>query len=732
MPSDALGLELINLNSAEVLQTLKPVLSSWVKNPRYATATLRELAFASKPEVALQVLQCMGRNGVEVNSFHVGAALFACEKAQQWSLAMDLSQGQQMDIIGWNAAISSCSKGGHWQQSVQCLKLLHALPALHPQNGSADSADAVTTCTMGTTGTTGGELRNELLGLRLDVVTFSSVLIGIHWRTSIALLDKMGGCGVFPNSFSCSSAIHSIKWRSWGMAAELINRMQQLQVEANGVVWSALVGANALYAAWEQATCGLRTMHISRISVNDICQNAAITTCASSSQWRSSVDLFANFPTGFSGPTGYPTVVSYTALMTPFSGDFQLWQWPMFLLSQLRHSGLKADAYCTAAAGDPAWWELSLKLFAESSRSEISYNMVTEACGKHGKWEHAMSLLKEMLKSVIEPSASTFANVMNACGNSGHWRFSVHLLDEMSVLRIQSTAPSSAAAMSACSWNGRWEVALHLFVILESRAAEFDAVSHSALISAFERGSRWQLAVEHFALVQSLQQHTDPALNRETVDTVGLVDTVMYNCILSALQKGSQWQSALENLGQIRRSALQIDDITCNVAISACEASERWEIAVGMARRATSHGLQQDEVTYNALISCLDRGQQWPLALHCTTKMTSCTLSPSSVTLDTLAHALHTEWKVTILQLERRAMLDLTDALDAVLASEACEAAVLAFQWKAVLQLLGDISFKAFEAIKAVNALRTRCVQSNLSAEKLERLERLEPERLNA
>ena len=65
-------------------------------------------------------------------------------------------------------------------------------------------------------------------------------------------------------------------------------------------------------------------------------------------------------------------------------------------------------------------------------------------------------------------------------------------------------------------------------------------------------------------------------------------------------------------------------------------------------------------------------------------------------------------------------MLDLTDVPDAVLASEACEAAVLAFQWKAVLQLLGDASFKAIKAIKAINWLSTRCVQCKLSAERLQ------------
>ena len=66
-------------------------------------------------------------------------------------------------------------------------------------------------------------------------------------------------------------------------------------------------------------------------------------------------------------------------------------------------------------------------------------------------------------------------------------------------------------------------------------------------------------------------------------------------------------------------------------------------------------------------------------------------------------------------------MLDWTDEPDAVLASEACEAAVLAFQWKAVLQLLGDTSRNAFKAVKAMLSTRstrsTRCGQRNLSAE---------------
>ena len=413
--------------------------------------------------------------------------------------------------------------------------------------------------------------------------------------------------------------------------------MQHLHVEANGVVRSALVGATATHFSWESATFGLLTMRIYQISVNDICQNAAITSCASAAEWRGSVHCFSDMR-HFSTPT----VVSFTALISSFS-DFK-WRWPVFLFSQLRFSGFEMDPFCSSAAAkvsvDSLDWQLSLKLFAESTpRNEISYNAATEAC-KHGKWEHALSLLSEMLQLGIEPSAITFANVLNACRSSGQWRCSLHLLMEMKLLRIRSTVVSCSAAMNACSGSGRWEWALHLFVA-ESEA-EFDAIACSAIISACERGGQWRLACELFASAQEMTLQ---------------VDTVMYNGILSALHKGSQWQNALANVRHMQTCALQVDDITRNSAISACEAAQRWEMAIAIAEKVTYHRLQQDEVTYNAVISCLDN--RWALALQSAGQMTLCSLLPSFITVDSVACALQksSEWKFAILQLERRGFL---------------------------------------------------------------------------
>eukprot|EP00438_Fugacium_kawagutii_P012036 Skav218178 [mRNA] locus=scaffold5213:186012:187187:- [translate_table: standard] len=370
-------------------------------------------------------------------------------------------------------------------------------------------------------------------------------------------------------------------------------------------------------------------MGISRIPVNSICQNAAITACSAAMQWTDSVHLFLNFCT--------PTVVSYTALMAAHNAELQ-WQMAFFLLSDLRCSGLRADALCTAAAAD-ASWELALKLFTECN--EISYK-VTEICSRYGKWEYALSLLDEMLRTFAEPSASTFASVMNACGSSNQWKVSLHLLVEMLSISIEATAASCSAVINACSWSGRWEWALQLFFNFESRSVEFDAISFSAVASGLERGSQWQLTSELFSHVKEVRLEAD---------------TAMYNCILSTLQEGSRWPSALANIEQMRACALQMDDITCNVAINSINsisASEAlgWATAIRLAGEMRLCSMQQDEVTYNTVIACFD---QWPLALNAATQMSSRMLSPSSVTLATLGWLLQerAKWRLAIQQLQR-------------------------------------------------------------------------------
>ena len=408
--------------------------------------------------------------------------------------------------------------------------------------------------------------------------------------------------------------------------------MQNLQVEVNAVVHSASVGATATDAAWQQATCSLRSMQLSEIPVNAICQNAAITSCASASQWLSSGHLFSSF-------VGRPTVVSYTALMTVFGELHGRWARSLFLLSDLGVRGLRSDTLCMASVTAP--WEraeLALKLWKSSESSQSPKRIAVERYCKNWKWEHVLSL---MLQCSVE--TSTFANAMNACGISGQWRFSLHLLDEMSFLSVQCTAQSCSAAMNAC--RSRWEWVLHLLVAMKTRSADFDATSYSTFINAFERGSRWPFALELFSLAQAMTK----------------LDTVTYNCALSTL-KGSQWQKTFSKVSEMRECTLQPDDITYNVVISACEdcedcGAERWEIAVAAVAFATAHGMQQDEVTCNTVISCLDTsidiGLKWPFALYSAAHMTSITLSPSSLTLDTVAHAVRKEWKIAILQLQR-------------------------------------------------------------------------------
>ncbi|CAE8682973.1 unnamed protein product, partial [Polarella glacialis] len=75
-------------NEGEVSEILSAELENWRVNPRHATTILSSLARLQLPRTATYVLASMRARSLEANVFHYNAAISACEKAQQWQLAL--------------------------------------------------------------------------------------------------------------------------------------------------------------------------------------------------------------------------------------------------------------------------------------------------------------------------------------------------------------------------------------------------------------------------------------------------------------------------------------------------------------------------------------------------------------------------------------------------------------------------------------------------------------------
>ncbi|CAE8713392.1 unnamed protein product, partial [Polarella glacialis] len=130
--------------ASEVLAAVGDELPRWRRNPALATVTLSALARNRRPQVALQVLELMLAQCVEVNVFHYNSAISACEKAGEWQRASSVLSimsvaGVMPNVVSYSTCMSSCEKGFQWQLA---LNLLCTMPraSVVPNEFSCNSA----------------------------------------------------------------------------------------------------------------------------------------------------------------------------------------------------------------------------------------------------------------------------------------------------------------------------------------------------------------------------------------------------------------------------------------------------------------------------------------------------------------------------------------------------------------------------------------------------------------
>ena len=80
----------------------------------------------------------------------------------------------------------------------------------------------------------------------------------------------------------------------------------------------------------------------------------------------------------------------------------------------------------------------------------VSYNATILACGKGGKREEALSLLKEMYRASIKPNVVSYNAAISACEKGGKWKEVLSLLEAMRSAGVKPNVISYNATISAC------------------------------------------------------------------------------------------------------------------------------------------------------------------------------------------------------------------------------------------------------------------------------------------
>ena len=161
-------------------------------------------------------------------------------------------------------------------------------------------------------------------------------------------------------------------------------------------------------------------------------------------------------------------------------------------------------------------------------------------------WREAMRLLGEQRRKhrneqgeIEEAAVPSYRAAIRSCGEAGKWQQAITVLRQLEADGARTDTYCYSEAMAACRKHGQWLIALTLLDDLRAKNVRPDVFTTSNGIAACEPGRQWKRAL---AILRA-QQEPKP-------------NTICYNsamsvCSAAAAAQPSAWREALKLLEEL-------------------------------------------------------------------------------------------------------------------------------------------------------------------------------------
>ncbi|CAE8714170.1 unnamed protein product [Polarella glacialis] len=480
------------------------------------------------------------------------AAVSSCERSSHWPAALALAQEASgpcgpaigPDVITFNALISAYARAGLWQCA---LTVVHEMPLARLTPDTISFNSAASSAGRGEQWRCSLDLLQTLVGtpgLRPTCVTFAGLAStcqrNAQWQHALALLPAMRQDAVEPDLVALSSVMSSCERAGrWLQAVQLLGSAVQASCELDIVFLNAGLSACGRAVRWAEALDVLRWgMDQQALRPNPITCGSIVGACSRAGEGSRAWDLLRKLSMM---PGLRAGVTAYNAAQMGKS-----WAWSCRLLESMSSDGVLPDI--------------------------ISLGSGIAACDADGgAWQVALWLLFErwtFAKVGLRPNVNVLAAAGSACGRAAQWEAALGLLlGKLRSLGLQADAFSVAAAVAACEQGEQWQGALQLLREQRQGLLEPGLVACNSALTACERGLRWEVAL--CLLLAAEQSALQP-------------DIVSHSAAIAACHRGGQWDRALALLGLLKIRRLEPNAATCASAIAACEKAGKWRQAVSM------------------------------------------------------------------------------------------------------------------------------------------------------
>ena len=371
-------------------------------DPRHATKLLS--ALGTNWHTAVYILGLMHICRKDINTYHLGSILNACQKASQWLRAAYLLWNQQFlsretvtSTVCCSSVISSCGNAGQWKKAVSVLALMRQSicePNLVSLNSAASSC--------------------ERHGLWRDACRF------FYLPKQVGLERKLEG------------------YRLQEDDSSLASRYEGIQVDT--ISFNALISSCEKAGEWQRAFSILQVMSTFAISCSLISFSAAVSACEKADQWNWALQVFRerkckrfgrfhlHFCNGLVSACGKggkwnlvniifwkemalmsiePDTVTFNAAL--YSFDHLQWQKAVSILRQMTFVEVeKNDITFNAACASARYsWLAVVRLLSDMKLAELRDDALTQSAlvsslGAQGEAERLAAVLKQVARVWVE------------------------------------------------------------------------------------------------------------------------------------------------------------------------------------------------------------------------------------------------------------------------------------------------------------------------------------------
>jgi len=296
---------------------------------------------------------------------------------------------------------------------------------------------------------------------------------------------------------------------------------------------------------------------------------------------------------------------------------------------------------------------------------DVAYRLAISACARASQWKQGIRLLREMQFFTGQaPDVVAYTSAISGCATAGEYRKAMELMEEMQSDECGALQPNvvtystviracAAACMKAVARrremesygdvNGAWDAGTDWTTGVDNDGLEYGDDGSGMLYSS----SNLALSVEEplQAALSLLEQMTQN-------DTVVDPNIVTYNAAILACAEGLDIDKAFELWHNLKKRGLKPTEVTYGSLMLACERTGSVKGVTRIFRAmqeqsqsdddtaSTSDNIQPNEIIYGTAISCFRKAGQPERTIALFRKMINDGLTPNVATFNTVLMAL--------------------------------------------------------------------------------------------